>query len=241
MIKIKEYELQTKMLYDQMTSIWPDNTWYNYTHDRIKGFIYSYSNLFNDGDRILNAGSGGECYDGLKGDFFHVDISDRFIKHLNNSYVASVERLPFEKSFFDIVICVGSVVNYCDILFAISEFNRVLKPGSYLIIEYERSQTGELFLNKQYGASATIQVYHYNNQSNHKLWLYSDSYVDRVLESYFFYTLDFSLFHSISSLGNRFLQNEEKAGHLTKFEPFVFSPFKSFFAHNRIILCRKLK
>ena len=240
MIRIKEYELQTKLLYDRMPSIWPNDPWYNYTHNVIKRFIYSHKNVFEEDHCILNAGSGGECYDGIKGTIYHVDISDRFIKNLPKSYVASVEHLPFEESFFDIVICVGSVVNYCDILFAISEFNRVLKPGAYLFLEYERSQTGELFLKEQYGSYATIQVYKYNNQDNHKLWLYSDSYVNQILSAYSFCTLDCELFHSLSALSNRFIKCDKRAGRFTKLERFVLPSIQKSVAHNRILLCRKL-
>ena len=54
--------------------------------------------------------------------------------------------LPYEESqkiikhaldqginFFDTAICVGSVINYCDALTALSEIYRVLKHDSYLI------------------------------------------------------------------------------------------------------------
>ena len=70
---------------------------------------------------MLNAGSGGSIYNGISGKFFHVDISDKFIKELPNSYVASIENLPFNTNFFDTAICVGSVINYCDALTALSE------------------------------------------------------------------------------------------------------------------------
>lgn len=197
--------------------------------------------MFDDTHRVLNAGSGGECYDGLRGDFFHVDISEKFIKNLKNSFVSSVEQLPFDNSFFDTVICVGSVVNYCDVLFAISEFNRVLKRGSYLFLEYERSQTGELFLDPQYGASTTIQSYHYNNQENHKLWLYSDSYLNQILKAYSFCILESDYYHSLSSLCNKVIHNEGKAGTITRFDRVLPVSLQKKLAHNRIILCRKIQ
>ena len=48
----------------------------------------------------------------------------------------------------------------------------MLKHDSYLILEYERSSTGELIFQKDYNKSITLQVYQYNNQDNHKIWLY---------------------------------------------------------------------
>lgn len=133
MDRIEEYEKETRLLYDQIDQIWPDNNkWYDYTHRRIIQFITDNQDIFNTNSKILNAGSGGSIYKDLTGVFYHVDISDKFIKNLPNSYVASVERMPFDSAFFDASICVGSVINYCNALSAISEIYRVLKHNSFL-------------------------------------------------------------------------------------------------------------
>lgn len=47
--------------------------------------------------------------------------------------------LPFAENSIDNILCVGSVLNYCDAIAAISEFNRVLKYNGHLILEYESS------------------------------------------------------------------------------------------------------
>ncbi len=47
--------------------------------------------------------------------------------------------MPFNNLFFDNILCVGSVLNYCDALTALSELSRVLKPNGNLILEYESS------------------------------------------------------------------------------------------------------
>ena len=45
--------------------------------------------------------------------------------------------LPFAENSIDNILCVGSVLNYCDAIAAISEFNRVFKYNGHLILEYE--------------------------------------------------------------------------------------------------------
>ncbi len=237
---MKDYERETQKLYDEIEKIWPDDhSWYDYTHNRIIEFINNNRNIFLKDDKILNAGSGGSIYQGIKGVFYHVDISDKFIKKLPNHFVASIENLPFENTFFDSVICVGSVVNYCNSLTAISEIYRVLKEHSYLILEYERSQTGELLFSKEYAKSVSQQIYRFNNQENHKLWLYSDRYIDNILENIGFKIIKSEYYHVISALSNRFINNELKAGAFAKYDNCIPSFLQKQLAHNRILLAYK--
>lgn len=188
---------------------------------------------------MLNAGSGGSIYNGISGKFFHVDISDKFIKELPNSYVASIENLPFNTNFFDTAICVGSVINYCNALTALSEIYRVLKHDSYLILEYERSSTGELIFQKDYNKSITLQVYQYNNQDNHKIWLYSDKYINSILKNIGFKLVDNRYYHVFSSLYNHFADDENKSGKIAKLDKIAATFVKKYLAHNRIMTCYK--
>ena len=237
---MKDYEEETRKLYDNIEKIWPDNNyWYDYTHNKIIDFINSNKNIFSADSIILNAGSGGSVYKEIEGDFYHVDISDKFIKKFPNHFVASIEKLPFQNQFFDSIICVGSVINYCNALTAISEMNRVLKDRSCFILEYERSQTGELLLKKEYGQSVSRQIYQYNNQSNHKLWLYSDAYIDNILLSMGFKIIKNEYYHAASSLLNRFMNNELKAGKFAKCDVYIPLYLRKKLAHNRILLAYK--
>ena len=76
----------------------------------------------------------------------------------------------------------------------------MLKHDSYLILEYERSSTGELIFQKDYNKSITLQVYQYNNQDNHKIWLYSDKYINSILKNIGFKLVDNRYYHVFSSL-----------------------------------------
>lgn len=236
---MKDYEKATKKLYDEAEQIWPDNnSWYDYTHNRIISFINN-SNIFSSNSKILNAGSGGSVYENIDGEFYHVDLSDKFIKNLPNNFVASIEDLPFENNFFDSAICVGSVVNYCNALTSISEIYRVLKNKSYFILEYERSNTGELLIKNGYGKATSLQIYQYNNQDNHKIWLYSDKYMNYILSCIGFKIVKSEYYHVVSSFFNRFLNDEIKSGTFAQYDKYIPSFVKKLLAHNRILLCYK--
>ena len=92
---MKDYERQTQEIYNQMKCIWPkDNSWYDFTHLQILEFIYKYNILFNNDDKVLNAGSGGTVYN-IRGNMYHVDLATNLIKHLPNAYTSSIEKMPF--------------------------------------------------------------------------------------------------------------------------------------------------
>lgn len=228
-----------KELYSQLNTAWPENSyWYNYTQEIIENFvIQNLSSKLNSGSLYLNAGSGGRQYNNLKGTCYHVDITEKLIKNIPNSYVSSIDALPFEANFFDAEICVGSVLNYCDIFGSIKELQRTLKPQGYLIIEFERSNTAELWLKKEYGSVSCLQTYTYLNQQ-HTLWLYSEKYIRKLLLNYSLEIIRFKRFHSFSSLVNRIINNEELAGKVSIYDP-IFRPLSYFMAHNMILLCQK--
>lgn len=236
---MKEYEKRAQELYNSIDCIWPNyNAWYDYTHTQIINFILKHSRLLNDKSKILNAGSGGAEYE-IAGEFYHVDLAERHIQGYPRHYVSSIEKMPFNDSTFDFTICVGSVINYCNALTALSEIGRVTKDNSYLILEYERSLTGELLFNSNRGKSTTLQVYKYNGQDNHKLWLYSDKYIDNILKELNYSVIDEKYFHSLSSIYNKFFNNECKAGKIAKFDKCLPNLIKTKFAHNRIMICKK--
>lgn len=236
---MKDYEKQTQEKYNQISNIWPDNnSWYNYTHYQIINYIEKNQKIFKSDDNVLNAGSGGSTYN-IKGTMFHVDLAINLIKNIPNSFVASIEKMPFPNSYFNSVICVGSVINYCNAMSAISEISRVMSKDSYLILEYERSLTGELFFKHGYGRNITQQTYDYNGQQDHHLWLYSDKYINQILEENGLVIIDSKLFHSLSALKNRFVNNEIKSGYAAKYDKFIPYCLACKIAHNRIVLCYK--
>lgn len=236
---IKMETSNTKDIYSSMNKVWPDNNpWYDYLHQSIISFVEEkLSQNLTDKNIYLNAGSGGSTYQ-LPGTCYHVDIAPNLIQHLTHSYVASIENLPFENNTFSAVICVGSVINYCSALESISEFSRVLKSGGYLILEFERSQSAELWFSKAFNKNATIQKYNYL-KNVHTLWLYSEAYISNILTQNQFIIIDKKRIHSISAVINKVLKNEKIAGKFGHFDN-LFYPISYYTAHNVIFKCQKL-
>ena len=230
---------RTHEIYSSMEKVWPEASfWYDHTRKHIIKFVEGTLNSrLTNTSLYLNAGSGGSEYN-LSGTCYHLDIAENLIKKFPNYYVASIDNMPFRDNVFDAVICVGSVLNYCSSLESIHELVRVLKPGSFLILEFERSNTAELWLNKEYGKKATLQNYEYLNHT-HSLWLYAEKYIKDLL-----YKNDLSIikqkrFHNLSAAVNRITKNEELAGKFGIFDS-LFLPVSYFMSHNMIMLCQKI-
>ncbi|MDE6063654.1 MAG: class I SAM-dependent methyltransferase, partial [Lachnospiraceae bacterium] len=127
-----------KSFYNSVTDVWGiDDPWHEYSKKVISSFI-KHKDIFRN-SVVLNAGSAGNSYGIECNLMYHVDIADEKIKNIDNAVIASIEKMPFNDLFFDNILCVGSVLNYCDALTAISELARVLKPNGNLILEFESS------------------------------------------------------------------------------------------------------
>lgn len=227
-------------LYSSLNSVWPENDrWYDYTHKTIINYIESnLSDKLNFKSIYLNAGSGGSVYN-LPGKCFHVDIAENLIKSFSNHYVASIENLPFSNYIFDATICVGSVINYCSAMESIKELSRTLKYGGYLVLEFERSNTAELWFNKEYMKKITMQKYEYLNHT-HTLWLYEEKYIRYLLEKNGLKIIKYRRFHNLSAVINRITHKEEWSGQFGKIDR-IFSPISYFMAHNVIMICQKIE
>lgn len=228
----------TKEIYDRMNKVWPDdNKWYTYLHKSIIDYIEkNFSKHLDNSSIYLNAGSGGSVYN-IPGTCYHVDISDRLINYLPHAYICSVENLPFQDKYFDAIICVGSVINYCSALETISQFSRVIKSGGYLILEFERSQSAELWFTKDYGQNSTLQQYDYLDNI-HTLWLYSEAYIKKILYEYNFKIIGKKRLHSLSAIINRLTGNENFSGKFA-YGDILCRPVSYFTSHNIILLCKK--
>lgn len=198
---------EIKDFYENIDNVWPENDdWHYWNQKEIKKYIHSFK--LHSG-RILNAGSGGNTYD-LSVDMYHVDIAESKIKNTNKYVVSSIEEMPFEDNYFDVVICVGSVINYCDAVKAISEMGRVLKHGGLLILEFENSYSFEFKNTKAYKASAAVVTTNYFNKS-HRMWVYSLNYICSIMHENKLIAGDFYPYHILSGLVYFYNRNENKA------------------------------
>lgn len=173
MIKLQN----VKKLYEEAESVWPTNDkWHGYVHKKTTKIVEKWSRS-NSNFLILNAGSGGTTYN-ISGEMYHVDICEKNIKDFKHYYVGNIDNLPYDNNFFDLIICVGSVLNYCSHLDKIfKEFYRVLKKNGHVILEYEKSNSAEFKKTNNYGLNSFKAQFDYNNQK-HELTIYSSKYVN---------------------------------------------------------------
>ena len=195
-------------LYNSSEHAWPtDDPWHRETRTSLTQIVEQILLTKCTSDaKVLNAGCGGTLYD-LPGVFYDCDIAENTISQSAHPVIASVEKLPCENECFDISICVGSVLNYCDAGVAIAELSRTLKPQGLLILEFERSDSAEFIFTRQHHQPAFRKDYFYNGQT-HRLWLYSEKYIRSILRAEKFCVTKAHRYHSLSSLVYRFTRNE---------------------------------
>lgn len=227
-----------KDMYNEMPEIWPENdVWYQYTYSQISIFLQQISlkYKFNDKLKILNAGSGGNTYN-LPGIHYHIDVADQKLKNTPNSYVGNIEYMPYNDCEFDICICVGSVINYCDAFAAISEMSRVLKRGGLFILDYDQSHSLEFLGTSHYNKTTDI-IETFNSGYVDKTWIYSPDYIFKILKRSGFKVLNIKRYHILSPLIYKITNDENKAAKFAKLDGIMsYIPILNKFSCN-IILC----
>lgn len=237
---MEQEEISKKALSNYSNSSpWPkDDAWHSYTYSYIKKSTEQWLSICSrPGMKILNAGSGGTEYK-TNGTTIHLDIVEQYICHFNDYLIGSIEKIALSNTSVDGIVCVGSVLNYADAQRAIFEFQRILKPGGFLILEFERSESAEFLWTKQHGKYIFSKEYCYNHQA-HLLWLYSEKHIRQLLNNYNFKIEKCKRFHSISSLLYRMGVEEQKAASFSKLDR-VLNVFSYPLAHNVMFLAKKI-
>lgn len=231
-----------KNMYNEMSEIWPNNDkWYQYTYLQISKFLAYISSKyqFTNNMKILNAGSGGNTYN-LPGIHYHVDIADQKIKNIPNSYVGNIENLMFEDNKFDVCICVGSVINYCDALVAITEMARVLKKRGLLILDFDQSYSLEFLGTSHFKKTADI-IETFNSGYIDKTWIYSPQYIFNILKQRKIQIYDIRRYHILSPLFYRITHDENRAATFAKLDRYVsYIPILRNLSCNIILCSQKL-
>lgn len=230
---------KVKELYNSPEAVWPvDDLWHIKTFETINKTVHRWLNDLNISPeyKLLNAGAGTSRYN-INCIKYDCDINEALIADSDNPITASIENIPFRDGFFDVCICVGSVINYCDAATSIIELSRVLSENGFFILEFESSDSAEFLFTSKYHKSVISKVYSYNN-SDHNLWLYSEKYIYNLLKEAGLSIIEFNRFHTASSLNYRFFHNQDKAAKYIKHDK-IFMPISRFLAHNRILLCQK--
>lgn len=188
---------ETCDFYESVNNVWPDkNPWHDISQSEIRKEI-SKLIIHDKNTKILNAGSGGNDYN-LKCTMYNIDVVAGVNAQLPNFTLGSIEQMPYGDYFFDIIICVGSVINYCDAAKSISEFARVLKRKGILLLEFESSYGFEYIHTDAYMKNVAKVTCQYLGKE-HKLWVYSPNYILNILKSNNFRILKKHPFHILSS------------------------------------------
>ena len=134
------------------------------------------------GGVVLNAGAGSTAFPLPMDSVVSLDLSDLSISGQPRPIVATVEDLPIRSDAVSAVVCVGSVINYCDAAAAISEFARVMKDGGRLFIEFESSASAELLAKPGFRTQAAVFESFYGARTE-VVWGYALAYIRNLLES----------------------------------------------------------
>lgn len=228
-----------KMFYNSVANVWANNDpWHDYSQNVIKKYISKFD--FFDDSIVLNAGSAGNTYGINCKTMYHIDIAEEKIKNIKNSYVASIEEMPFNDNFFDNIICVGSVLNYCDALNAISELSRVLKSEGNFILEFESSLGYEYIGTKHYKKDACIITTEYI-EACHNQWLYSLKYIFKILKLYNLKIIEKQSFHIADGLLSKFLDDKTSVEYTQVIDNFLHHmPYFKNHGNNIILHCQKI-
>lgn len=91
-------------------------------------------------DKILDVGAGdGRWIDvlkreGIKAEFYAVDITDKVKEADANSIIGDARMLPFKDESFDFVYSIGVIEHFPESLIAVREHARVTKKGGYVFM-----------------------------------------------------------------------------------------------------------
>ncbi|MCR5636232.1 MAG: class I SAM-dependent methyltransferase [Clostridiales bacterium] len=186
---------------------------------------------------LLNAGSGGKCYN-TAAKQIHLDLAENTLQYIENAVVGNIIDMPFDSETFDCVICVGTVINYCEVDKAIREINRVSKNNALLILEYERSASG--LVPKHMRNTDCLMFLHTYFNEPHKNLLYSDSYIRKLMLVNGYSIKNTNKFNTTIPWMERFA-TERIAHRMTILEPLLRSlPFINKYSHNEIMICEKV-
>ncbi len=238
-MRIEQKEIVEK--YNNLDSIWDLNDkWHSYTFKMISKFIIQnlkhYSHI--DNIKILNAGSAGYSYELPEKNITHIDIAEKKIKDLENSIQANIEDIPLSNDTFEAIICVGSVINYCDPISAIQEFSRVLKKNGKLILEFENSNTLELIGTNKYNKKAILIDTFYLGKET--IWYFSESFIEEILTENGFLITKKNRWHILSPLIYRYTKKGNFSAFFCKLDSMLkLFPFFKKVSSNTIIFAEK--
>jgi SAM-dependent methyltransferase len=225
-------------LYGSGQKIWfDDDRWNAHKRQRIERFVLKTYDFSKNGSSVLDAGSGNTLYSWMP---MKRISTDRFHSQLvtkRDAVVCDLEALPFADESFDLVFCIGAVINYVSALEAINELSRVTKFGGRLYLHFESSASFEQLGKPSWNASAYLHNTINSSRVDH-IWIYSPKFIYDSLHAARFSILECSEFHVLSALLIRFGISQNRAALAGIFDG--GAPLLRKFADDVIVLAEKI-
>jgi hypothetical protein len=228
-----------RRLYASRSANWPqDDGWNAYKHQEIERFILKTGlDIVRGAQRTLDAGAGDSTYHWMPPRCISLDRYKFQLTRKANAVVGDIERMPFSDSAFDLVICVGSVLNYLSAAEAMNEIARIIASQGYLFLHFESSKSFEQIFSRSWGALAYFNKTTNGSQTDY-VWVYSPNYILSLLRALRFHVIEQARFHILSALACRFGIHQRYACHLAGLDKVAKS--LSYFADDIVILAQKI-
>ncbi len=208
--------------YNEINEIWSeDDKWHYKTFKQIRKFIDGiFEKSITQKQVILNAGSGGNSYGFDEEMLTNIDVAESKNYHYKNFIQSSIEKIPIENKQFDAIICVGSVLNYCDPIKVLNEFNRLLTLNGKMVLEFESSNTFELLGTENFNKRVVLaKTFYAGNQEI--IWYYSEDYIREVLTLLDLKVTKYKRWHILSPLINRIIKSPNISSYFSNVD-FIF-------------------
>lgn len=228
-----------QQLYGSKQADWPPpvDGWNDYKFARMERFVLDTgSQLLPGTSRILDAGCGIGVYDWMPPRAVNVDLFASQVRGRPNALVADVERLPFADDNFDLIFCLGSVLNYVSAAKTLGELARVAAPSASLYLHFETSSSFEHIFEKGWNAPSFLNKTVNAAREDH-VWIYSPRYVFDLLGGHGFSVLKTARFHILSSLLFKLGLPQSTACQAARLDGAV--PWLNFFADDVMVLAEK--
>jgi SAM-dependent methyltransferase len=228
-----------RRLYGKENPNWPQpDTWNVYKHKETERFILKTGlSILKNSKLALDAGAGDSIYQWMPSNYVSLDLYELALAHKKRAVVSDIELMPFPDSCFDLVICIGSVLNYVSAVEALNEISRVIAPGGHLYLHFETSTSFEQILKSAWGASA-----HLNKTINSSrvdfVWIYSPKYIFALLKRLKYTVVAIKRFHILSAFCLRFGISQKYASYFSKLDRAAF--LFRYFSDDIIILAEKI-
>jgi SAM-dependent methyltransferase len=233
---------EVAQFYENLPEIYANNDkWHQLTHSWIQsrvGVHFNHADLLPD-KQILNLGSGGESYGLPENNILHVDVAPTKFHSSQRYLIADINSLTVDDGCFDVCLCVGSVINYCDAALVIQNIQNALTPGGKLLLEFESSLSLELIFSGGFAKSAVLVKTFYNGK-HVRMWAFSENYIHGLLSAAGLKVISRDSLHHISPAVYFFTRNSNFSA---KFQPLDYfasrCPGLRRFSSNIIFLCQK--